>query len=480
GLGKSPYLRAGKNERMVDLSTQTRGRYRAHLGALVLGLLGLGSCEFEEYNYAFPQPSIIEVREVDQEEFTIEWGEVFDAEEYLLEVSTDSAFSTEVGVVTFISDRTDQKVRGNRIAPFEMYYCRVSTATEGVSDENYSEVVTVQLLPLEPPILGVPDELPPGIRLVRWESIPLAEKYQVQISLALDFEDSTQVFVDDETEEMGYGWAPESFFDEYYFRARSVNGENVSEWSDTIFIGTNSEATCVLQEILTDSTDYRFKIGGQNGESFIEEMQLFTQEGMGGREINRQSAFFEYTGDFLAYATVEDFFLGSFFWEFFYDIEGRLEYFALYDTIDQVLEGMYFYNEEGQLDLVGIVNYHDGVPDTSYISFLYNEQGDVVQQIGPGETELTFTYTEDVVNPNFWLPVGIQLMVQQSPELSLLGIDYSWRSFLSVLPKNKAIASITDQDGRMVTFENFSESGQLNAAQSEDGLIDYEFGRCGF
>ncbi|HAA12045.1 MAG TPA: hypothetical protein DCE41_10245, partial [Cytophagales bacterium] len=148
-----------------------------------------------------------------------------------------------------------------------MYYCRVSTAFENESDSNYSQVVEVQLSPLDPPEPGIPDGLPPGLRAVRWESVRLAEKFEVQVSLAPVFDDSTLILFDDETEELAYGWAPESFFDEYYVRVRSVNGDNFSVWSDTVYIPTNSDATCILQEILTDSSEYRFKLegGGQGG-----------------------------------------------------------------------------------------------------------------------------------------------------------------------------------------------------------------------
>ncbi|HAA10467.1 MAG TPA: hypothetical protein DCE41_01745, partial [Cytophagales bacterium] len=220
--------------------------------------------------------------------------------------------------------------------------------------------------------------------------------------------------------------------------------------------------------------------GGQGGDPFIEEIELFTLEGPDQERILRQRAFLTYSGEFLAYADVEDTFLGEMYWDFVYTPSGKLEFFALYDSIDDIVAGQYFYTEDGLVESVGIINYQPGPVDTVYISFEYNDVGDVVKQIGPGEVELTFTYTDDVVNPNFWLPEAVQLMVQNSPEMALLGIDYSYRSFLSVVPKNKAIASVTDQEGNIITYENFSESGQLNAAQSVNGLIDYEFGRCGF
>ena len=450
---------------------------RNKIGIGLICWLCVSGCTFETYDYTLPEPTILGIDEVEQDAFRVSWAEVFNADDYLLEVSQDSTFSGISPILSFKSEGTQENVRDSLIAPFERYYCRVSTTDEDVSDGNYSEVVAVDLLPLDVPAVEQDPNGPPLTYAVRIEMIRLAEEYEVEVATDADFANLVLDGGSVLTTQGRFEFEAQDYYTDYYVRVRAISGSHISEWSSVVFFAAEVGVSCTLNRIQNDSTAYTFVFGepGTPTEGQLERMVLLNVNG--GAPTPIQNFTFTYVDSLVVSATGNDVTRGSYTWTFSYDAERRLSHFECRrDTVGVVVSGDYVYSSNGLLASIDLVYPLRGNA-TDQVQFIYNAKGDVAQQEGPGGVTLNFTY-ENLVNPVGWLPTSVQLMVQDSPELAVLGQDYGWGGYLSWVPKTKAMVAVQQVGGGSVAYENFGTDAILRTAQSTYGNVSYSIAGC--
>jgi hypothetical protein len=161
-----------------------------------------------------------------------DWNEASRADQYRLQVATDTAFNNLVLDVTDIDSTSFQAQ--SELSAFTIHYWRVNaTNVGGVSDwsEQYS-FTTGQAFPVAPTLVS-PSNGGTDVEnaLMLWNAVPTATHYRLQISKSDNF--STNVVDNSLITNTFFEATNLEKFTLYYWRVRAISDVGAGEWSAT-------------------------------------------------------------------------------------------------------------------------------------------------------------------------------------------------------------------------------------------------------
>ena len=166
--------------------------------------------------------------------FLFNWGEVTNAENYLLEVATDSMFTSVFARYSI----TDHSFPSSNFSLKEdsVYFWRILTRMAGVTD-TVSEIRSFILLQLPRPELVYPLNETTGVDVtpvIEWESFGEGFHFRLQISTNSIF--TGIVFDRDSIEGTSFELPLGTIFSfsTYYLRMQAISGDSSTVWSDVV------------------------------------------------------------------------------------------------------------------------------------------------------------------------------------------------------------------------------------------------------
>ncbi len=168
------------------------------------------------------------------------WGAVSGATQYFLDVSTNSAFSTYVGLFHdfLVTNATTYNVTG--LVPNTTYYYRVR-ADNGCSISSYSNTITIGTTAPVSPTATPADNFTCTSVNANWGAVPGATQYHLDVSTNSSFTTYLSGFNDSLVGNVTtFNVTNLVANTTYYYRVRAFNGCSISSNSNTISFGTTA------------------------------------------------------------------------------------------------------------------------------------------------------------------------------------------------------------------------------------------------
>ncbi|MGD1889432.1 MAG: fibronectin type III domain-containing protein [Cyclobacteriaceae bacterium] len=198
-------------------------------------------------------PVLHAASDISSTSFTASWSSVEEAENYLLEVSTDPNFST---ITKTIQDITDTLYNVQDMKADIMYYYRVR-AKEGTNYSSYSNIANQQLAK-SPTALDIPTNITASNVtytefIISWDVTSDATYYTVDIATDNQFLSIVSGY--EEAVTNGTSLLVEGLNENtvYYSRVRAHNTNTASDYSAIISVQTSTIGTPVAQQPITNN-----------------------------------------------------------------------------------------------------------------------------------------------------------------------------------------------------------------------------------
>ncbi len=163
---------------------------------------------------------------------TLGWSGDSNAERYLIQVSTDSTFNSNL--VLLMAEYRNTKVSFTSIVPGQTYYWRVNAFGQ-VGQSGFSDVHSFESGIPVPPVLSLPAHASTDVSLTpvfSWYPVDSVSSYRVQVSTAVQFY-SNSIIVDTTVTDTAFTLAKALSLNKiYYWRANAKNNYGTSSWSD--------------------------------------------------------------------------------------------------------------------------------------------------------------------------------------------------------------------------------------------------------
>ncbi len=180
---------------------------------------------------------------------TLAWAADTKAERYMVQVSNDSTFNSDL--VLLMAEYRNTQVNFSNVVPGENYYWRVKAFGQ-VGESGYSDVYSFKSgIPI-PPVLISPAHTATNISLTpefSWSPVEGAASYRIQVSTTVQFHDNTFVLdttVTDTICTSTTALAPNKI---YYWRGNAKNVYGTSFWSDGYGFKTTSATGVKIENI---------------------------------------------------------------------------------------------------------------------------------------------------------------------------------------------------------------------------------------
>ena len=208
---------------------------RTHTLFIILVGLCWTSCNFDDINFEPPAPVAEKATNITSSSFTASWNPIVGAEEYVLQISTNSTFSSETpGEVsqTIVRGTSYQK---EGLEASQVYYYRVRAVVDDQQRDNvYSNIIELETLALPVPVALDPSDIKPLRFTAHWQPVPGVEGYLLYVATDANFasplEDYNGVAVAD-TFLLVEGL---TLNQKYFYHVRSQRGTAQSDYSNII------------------------------------------------------------------------------------------------------------------------------------------------------------------------------------------------------------------------------------------------------
>ena len=212
---------------------------KIHTLFIILAGLCWTSCNFDDINFEPPAPVAKEATNITSNSFTASWNPVVGAEEYVLQISTNSTFNSEsAGEVSQIIVK-GTSYQAEDLEASKRYYYRVRAVVDDQRRENVnSNIIDLETLSLPIPIALDASGIKPLRFTAHWKPVPGVEGYLLYVATDANFanllEDYNGIAVAD-TSLLVEGL---TLNQKYFYRVRSQRGTAQSDDSNIIDLTT--------------------------------------------------------------------------------------------------------------------------------------------------------------------------------------------------------------------------------------------------
>lgn len=163
----------------------------------------------------------------------LSWSNVSGAQNYALQISTKSDFST---LIVDLKNLTTNSYTFSNASDNTKYFWRVAAFKDGqMSNWSTPFSFTTKAFQLSAPIVYVPADGEVSVDLkptFRWSKVPGADKYHLQVCLDDSFDDFALIINQNDIVDTVYNSTTKFFAKTlYYWRVRSLKGSSFSNWS---------------------------------------------------------------------------------------------------------------------------------------------------------------------------------------------------------------------------------------------------------
>ena len=206
-------------------------------GVSLLGVFS-GSCEFEEIDYREPVPVALEASEITSSSFLASWNPVEGGRSYTILVSTDNSLDENSFVKGYPATTNKTSFRVTGLEADQTYYYRIKVTNDNPK-VAYSDVITVETLPLAAPQILDPVNVTPLSFVAQWQSVPEAEGYRLYVSTDANFTEHLNEYngkLISDTIALVENLEVNA---DYFYRVKTTRSKSISQASDLMRVSTS-------------------------------------------------------------------------------------------------------------------------------------------------------------------------------------------------------------------------------------------------
>ncbi len=210
-------------------------------------------------------PSGLVDSNIGQNGYSLSWDEVNGADNYLLDISAESNFSTFVqGYESLQVSGVTMEVTG--LDAGEVYFARLRS-NNATATSDYSESLETNLIPANPISIAISDVTDESFT-INWDAITGADQYLLDVSESESFDSYLVGYEGFETNSTSVTMSELMSGDTYHFRLKSKNASGESDYSDAgsaLLISSNPSSLEISNtQQTTSQLDWESQLGAES------------------------------------------------------------------------------------------------------------------------------------------------------------------------------------------------------------------------